>query len=241
MPRVTRRAAAIAVTFSLLLALSSVASATPVPDGPRLAFGRGSERPFKVDLQSVGPSGFEVRRITGGTVRRRPVPGAYQPPSWSPDGSLMAFSGMTGKIEVRGAKPLQRKIFLVGADGSGRRPVPGTSGGMYPVFSPDGQAIAFAREREWRTAHGGSIDGRSVWLVNLAGGPSRQLTPWVRGEFSVPSSFSHSGTGVAFTRQRFQRAPEVVVVGIDSCKTVVLERTPPGRSSRRTEASWPWW
>jgi sugar lactone lactonase YvrE len=67
-------------------------------------------------------------------------------PIWSPDGTLVAFSGADTTSDSEAVV-----IGVVGADGSGLRwTIPGGSGG-YPVamaWSPDGTRLAYASETE---------------------------------------------------------------------------------------------
>jgi len=54
------------------------------------------------------------------------------PLAFSPDGSTLAYVGITDKL-----------IFLRRMDDPVAKPIPGTEGASFPVFSPDGQWLAF--------------------------------------------------------------------------------------------------
>ena len=76
---------------------------------------------------------------------------AFTLPTWSPDGRMIAFAT---RRSDRGAPARQRacrvchgEIFVVNADGSGLRNLTGNAGGGVPVWSPDGQQIAFLAQQ----------------------------------------------------------------------------------------------
>ena len=129
-------------------------------------------------------------------------------PSWSGDGSSIAFTGIGGKVEGTSAFALEgTQLYVVGADGTGLRPVPGTTEGHGPVFSPDGRTIAFtrARERRRKTHDGGEkvlYRSWSVWLVGVDGNGSTRLTPWRNGLRMSASSFSPDGSTLAVSRAK---------------------------------------
>ncbi len=66
-------------------------------------------------------------------------------PSWSPDGTTIAFSGPTNCPHTLGLD-----IWLMNADGSGKRNLIGDNGTgeVRPAFSSDGQKIVFQSDRD---------------------------------------------------------------------------------------------
>jgi Tol biopolymer transport system component len=92
-----------------------------------------------------------------------PLTGGYTgdlDPSWSPDGTRLAFSS---------SRSGQRNVWWIGADLS--RPVAITSAAAideWPVYSPDGSQIAFVSDRDGR---------RAIWLVAADGGTPRLVAP----------------------------------------------------------------
>jgi dipeptidyl aminopeptidase/acylaminoacyl peptidase len=85
-------------------------------------------------------------------------------PAWSPDGTMLAFS-------VSGA--LEPQIYLVGADGSGLRAVPGAHG-YSPTWSPDGSRLAFSADRSMdecslRDLYSVALDGTGLELLVRGG------------------------------------------------------------------------
>ena len=214
-----------------VLALASVAlcvgsTAAALPDGPQLTLLEYREGPARTALfsSSVGAPGEE--KIVTGTLRRPPLPYPFVPPSWSPDGTLLVYTADVGRKHNR---HLRTKVFIVRADDSSARPVVGSEGGWYPVFSPDGQTIAFGKRKQvWRPKKGGGerlvYQSESAWLAYLDGGAPRQLTPWRDHLAFTPSSFSPDGKTLAMTRQDRGRKVAAVLMDLASRHLTVLAR-----------------
>jgi Tol biopolymer transport system component len=221
---VIRRALGLGIVGLLLLSVSGSVAA-PVPEGPRLAVVKFSVEPTRVELLTMDQTGALPARVAGGGLRKAPLPYPFSAPSWSPDGSLVAFSGLAGKGEGK----RHVKIFVVAADGSALRAVPGTNGGYSPVFAPDGHTIVFARRRARHrpNRHGGSVvafESTSVWMGDIAGGESHRLTPWRNGLDNFPSSFSPDGSVLAMTRvdERRTQDPEAVLLRLATGRVDLL-------------------
>jgi Tol biopolymer transport system component len=154
-------------------------------------------------LETVDHTGAQPQRLAGGGERKRPLPEIFEAPSWSPDGSKIAFVGLARSFEagLRGDR-----LYVVEADGGGLKPLRGTHGSLSPVFAPDGSSIAFARF--WRR-------GASIWLADLAGGVPQRITPMRRGLYLFPGSFSPDGSALLATRYAGRRE-EIVTVHPES-------------------------
>ena len=217
---------------TLVLALFTAAHvAAAAPDGPRLALVEFGSKPDRLVLNSVDQDGGRPLRIAGGGKRARPLPMYFDAPSWSGDGGSIAFSGIGGKLAgSRGFVIEGTQIYVVGADGAGLRPVPGTTEGLGPVFSPDGRTIAFTRIRERKRTtrrEGERVVYRSwsVWVVDVAGGGSTRLTPWRNGLLMIASSFSPDGSTLAVSRRKSEGAePEVIAMPLDGGAAAVIAR-----------------
>jgi Tol biopolymer transport system component len=180
----------------LLLVPSAVRAA--VPEGPRLAFLEFVNRPDALKVATGDASLGERTAAAGGSPRVRPFPYPLSGPAWSPDGALIAFTGMIGPSSGL-FKPRRRQIYLVAADGSGLATIPGTREGFGPVFFPDGRRIAFAKSK-WGLP-GATWKSISVWSVGLDGSGLTQLTEWAPGIENLPSSSSPDGSILAFTHR----------------------------------------
>ncbi|HXI50169.1 MAG TPA: S41 family peptidase [Candidatus Saccharimonadales bacterium] len=119
----------------------------------------------------------------------RPILGARMP-ALSPDGKRLAFvyRGDIWMVPARGgrATPLTQHIDT----------------DAFPVFSPDGQWVAFASKRT------GNWD---IFAVPAEGGPARQLT-WHSGA-DIPQGWSPDGKYVLFAGRR--EAPNYALYALD--------------------------
>ena len=104
-------------------------------------------------------------------------------PTWSPDGSTIAFNS------DRDGTPLQG--YLVDADGSNLRRLDVETWFEYPSFSPDGTKIAFE-------GHAGS--DYEVYMADVASGVVQQLTD-SPGRDGWPA-WSPDGSTIAFSTVR---------------------------------------
>jgi Tol biopolymer transport system component len=176
-------------------ALLAPAAAAEVPAGPRLSFVRANDR--KLELVTTDPAGANVQVIAGGRESSEPLPFIFSAPSWSADGTTVAFVGMSQL-----ATELRTDIYLAAADGSDLVRVPGTREALYPILAPDGRSVAFVRERQGREGPRRIASGNTIWLAPVGGGSQRKLVPWHPGAFSSPSSFAPDGSTLAITLDR---------------------------------------
>jgi Tol biopolymer transport system component len=137
------------------------------PDGQNVAFIRYSETGAAAIFIVPALGGAERKLLTLGS--NVPFPPGWD---WSPDGKFIAFTEKTSKDEPG-------KIFLISPDTLARHPLTAPTknlggvefvnlGDSDPVFSPDGQSVAFVRQN--------SLVSADIYIVPIAGGEPRRLT-----------------------------------------------------------------
>lgn len=152
---------------------------TWAPDGRRIGFvsfrdtaagkwGMGKGSIFAMNFDPVGGASGEVWRVTDDG-------GDDGWPSWSPDGSRIAFhSDRSGNQD----------IWLANADGTGlARLTHHPADDRFPNWSPDGTRIAFTSKRSgaediWVVNVATALQGDDSHAVNLTNSPHRDRYPF---------------------------------------------------------------
>ncbi len=195
-----------------LLALGASFSPASAPDGPRLAFYAISPAPLQASVNTTDADGLDLRKVVGGRARIAPSPAVIAHLTWDPDGSRLVFDG----FDHRGPG-----FAVVDADGSNLRFIPHTLGdNLFPVFSSDGQRIAFAGARTYYKPRGRERDDRkraarkitvfAVFTISIDGTGLKRLTPW-RQSNDVPSAFSPNGSILLVSRARGEMGDAVAI------------------------------
>ena len=143
------------------------------PDGSTIVFNSdrdGGIRGFLVDAD-------------GSNLRPLDIDGWVEYPTFSPDGSRIAYMGHNeGDYDIYVADP---------TTGATDRLTDSPGGDGWPVWSPDGTSIAFSSERDdcaFRSADGEcwraepDDEHRDIWLMDADGANQRRVTPEI-GQF----------------------------------------------------------
>ncbi|MBI1723214.1 MAG: PD40 domain-containing protein [Gemmatimonadetes bacterium] len=193
------------------LGLNAITNPTWSPDGQRLVF-TGYDGGWS-DLYVVDADGQNLRRLTTDRF-------ADLMPSWSPDGRTVAFTTDRGPDTDFGIMRFGNlRIALYYLDGDSVVALPGMEAGKNtnPVWSPDGQAIAFLSDR---------TGINNLFLYELGNGEVYQLTQAYTGisgitDLSPAISWARQADRLVFTY--FEKG-DYNVYAIDSPRS--LKRDP---------------
>jgi hypothetical protein len=142
----------------------------------------------------MDPDGANQTRLTNN-------PALDLDPSWSPDGTKIAFtSDRDGNFE----------IYLMNADGSNQINLTNNSANdRSATWSPDGKKIAFSSDRD---------GNKEIYVMNADGSNQTRLTNTPQDDYSP--KWSPDGGQIAFTKNRSD--PEVYLMNADGTNQVNL-------------------
>jgi dipeptidyl aminopeptidase/acylaminoacyl peptidase len=226
------------LVLSIVLAVAATFSVAAVPDGPRLAIIRDFPYPKSLtEIATVNAAGGALQTVMRDEDLVRdegPIGIGGSHPSFSPDGSLIAFAGSF----IQGGRAESPVVSVVGTDGAGLRVLRGTFTQAEPIFASDGHTIAFSTLKVisghfLRAGSGAQAsDGVRVALgirsVDIEDGSQRMVTPWRPwGQNAVgldPSSYSPDGSTLAVTASYFNGSTSAVAVRLDGSGSTLLAK-----------------
>jgi Tol biopolymer transport system component len=177
-----------------------IGSPVPSSDGSRIAFVLADYVDWVGDIFVVDRGGSNVTRLTD-------EPELDDHPSWSPDGTRIAFRshrtqylGDIWVMNANGSNPL-----LLTPDA-----LPAITDEMRPAWSPDGSRIAYSSNA------GGSMN---LWTMRADGGDTRQLT--LAQAYDTEASWSPDGTRIVF-RRGSETGSDLMVINADGTGLVAL-------------------
>ena len=178
----------------------SASTPTWSPDGHTIVFAARtffSDTPNNIfrslatSLWRVSVDGSHVRALTTVVQGQADVPGSF-----SPDGTRLAFTRVKLGIIA------QSDVMVMSSDGSGLQML--APGSTDPVFSPDGNQIAFVSSRDRngtvRTGEDESAYADELYVMNADGRDPRRLT-YTRELSEFAPSWSPDGTRIVYARQ----------------------------------------
>jgi Tol biopolymer transport system component len=198
------------------------------PDGQRIAFATGSYM-LPSGLSVINADGTnEVSLISGSFSGNGGPRSQLWSPAWSPDGNKLAFAGqtVTDTGSSSSAEPASAPaegstgIYLINVDGTGLCKLTSTEDvlGYSPVWSPDGEQIAFYDKDTTNVINtdgsgrkplaGGasaawSPDGQKVAFIN----DSPDVLPGYQRQISVLDTINANGSGVRHLANTTTAAP----------------------------------
>jgi serine/threonine protein kinase len=188
-------------------ALGSVSSSSerePAPSPPasrqRIAF--DSRRDGSLDIYTMNVDGSDLRKITSG-------PGVKRGPSWSPDGSQIAYYGATGE-------QANYDIFVMNADGSDVRNLTESPSvdERYPTWAPDGKRLAF---------HSNADGDFDIVVINADGTGLQTIT--ANSAQDLGPDWSPDGTRIVFHTDLWGTPYELAWVDVETRQVTRLTDT----------------
>jgi len=134
-------------------------------------------------------------------------------PTWSPDGTKIAFQRETGQylptqsdVEIFAIDPITfRETQITNVEGS--------SYSGQPAWSPDGSTIAYSR---FDPAEEGCWNYYTIYLMDSTGNPKGPVTCEEMNYMDFSPSWSPDGKDVTFTRRRENQLNQLYKVNIET-------------------------
>jgi Tol biopolymer transport system component len=192
------------------------------PDATKLLYRRTPENPLVQNgdtwlLDVAGSAKDPTQPVTQPVLLRT---GDERYPSYSPDGTQIAFRGDLDLVEPSG----DEEIYVMNADGTNVRQL--TSNGDFdsaPSWSPDGQRILFERAPAGTFTPGTEAQEKDVYVMRADGTHVRRLTD--SPGLDEGPEFSPDATKIAFSSAR-DGQQEIYVMDADGANARRLTDNP---------------
>lgn len=137
------------------------------PDKAYLLFSTNRTGNVAIMKLKISDASGSYLTYAGGVIGESVISQAEHP-TWSPDGSKIAFAAYPGYPDF--SRPEQ--IYIMNPDGSGKIQLTSDSEAncTYPSWSPDGTKIVFQKEFP------GFSNSNEIWIMNSDGSGARALT-----------------------------------------------------------------
>ncbi len=147
-----------------------------------------SDRSGIPQIYLINTDGTDLRPLTNMSE------GACQP-TWSPDGSLLVFiSPCRARAEFFEAIYTDSSLYAINPDGTEQRSLTVIPGSDFdPAWSPDGERIAFASQRDGK---------KEIYTLTVDSGAVIRLTNSPLGEENTQPAWSPDGKQIVYTRKR---------------------------------------
>jgi Tol biopolymer transport system component len=192
------------------------------PDATKLLYRRTPENPLVQDADTwvldVAASAQDPTQPVAQAVLLRPGDERY--PSYSPDGTQIAFRGDLDLVEPSG----DEEIYVMNADGTNVRQL--TSNADFdsaPSWSPDGKQILFERAPAGTFTPGTEAQEKDIYVMRADGTHVRRLTD--SPGLDEGPEFSPDATKIAFSSAR-DGQQEIYVMDADGANPRRLTDNP---------------
>ena len=172
--------------------LSSDSSPSWSPDGNRIAFDSNRDGRFNWEIYVMDTDGGNQQNLTNHPDDDGWPDDRY--PSWSPDGAHIVFSARREE-HVENKFAVTYEIYVMDADGGNQQRLTNNRNNeLSPVWSPDGNRIAFVSDRK------GNLDNFDIYIMDADGGNQQNLTN--NRAWNWQPSWSPDGNRIAFDSNR---------------------------------------
>jgi Tol biopolymer transport system component len=155
-------------------------------------------------------------------------------PSWSPDGSMIAFTADTDAPSHGPLLP-PTDVYVASLPGGAIRRVTTGRNVLYPEWSPDGRWIVYSAVAE-------ADDGRTaaIWIVHPDGTGATRLTHPADGAYDLAGPYNPRTGRIAFTRCA---KPVLLSGGMepDTCSVWTMNPDATGQRRLAAESEQPQW